>query len=849
VTLRLLQATLAHWRQARTLTVLTVLGVALGVASVVCIQIINQGSLAAFAGSMQAVSGEADLVVRGQGPDLDESRYPEVLAHPDVAAAWPLVRAWARLSGRDAYLDVVGVDVFAPVRYPVALADRAGPLGGVAAMLTEPGWIALTPSLAEEIDLAVGDTLTVAAADRLVGLRVGALVDFQRLAPLASRKLALMDIAQAQHAFGRSGRITQIDVQVAAGVDVMEARDRLQERLGPGVRVMTPVQREQNASGLLAAFRLNLTALSLISVLVGAFLVFSAVHASLVRRRRHFGLLRSLGADRRQVLAVILIEAALLGLAGTLVGLPLGHGAAMLNIDTVSATLTSIYLLGEIERVQMPPLLLLLGVVVGVGGALLGALLPALDIARRDPVVLLSAAGLPERIGRLAPRLALAGAGLLAAVVVWYVAAGHALRVAGFVLAFFLMASLPLFTPLVLREACGRVPAHGFGWRLGLRGLGSRLQSTAFAVAALAVTVSMLVGITLLIGSFRATLDTWIERSLVADIYVTGATWERDHGLACLSDDVLATLGGHPDVRFMDLQRRLAAHTVDGGPVRLLAIARRGDAAAHWSATAPLLAGDRDRLAARLEAGAAMISEPLARRQGLAVGDSLRLAGARGPLALPVAAVVYDYASESGVAFMTWPTLAGVHGPGCAAAAALTLVGGAETGTAIDQLRTDLGDRAVELRSNRRLRAEVLDIFDQTFAITSILQAMALLIAICGVSLTLLIMGRERATELALHRALGATRAQVFRLGLSEGAGLGLLGLLLGLAGGAALAAILILIINRDWFGWTIRFDLPLAALLGQAAWILGGALLAAVYPALRASRTPATELTREDLL
>ena len=167
MTLRLLQATLAHWRQARTLTVLTVLGVALGVASVVCIQIINQGSLAAFAGSMQAVSGEADLVVRGQGPDLDESRYPEVLAHPDVAAAWPLVRAWARLSGRDAYLDVVGVDVFAPVRYPVALADRAGPLGGVAAMLTEPGWVALTPSLADELDLAVGDTLTVAAADRL----------------------------------------------------------------------------------------------------------------------------------------------------------------------------------------------------------------------------------------------------------------------------------------------------------------------------------------------------------------------------------------------------------------------------------------------------------------------------------------------------------------------------------------------------------------------------------------------------------------------------------------------------------------------------------------------------------
>jgi putative ABC transport system permease protein len=855
---RLLRAGLAHWRRTRTLTLLTIFGVALGVASVVCIQTLNQGALAAFGGGVRAVSGDAELMVIGHGPELDEARYPAVLAHPDVAAAWPLVRAWGRITGHEeAFLEIVGVDVFAPVSFPVRLSGGADDdasqeegFGRFAELLTVPGWVALTPAYAGELGLAVGDTFGVAVADRRFTLEVGALVDFQEHAPLASRKLALMDVAQAQHLFGRRGVIQQIDLQLRPGVDPEAVAASLQDALGPGVRVLTPGQREQNAAGLLAAFRLNLTALSLISVLVGVFLIFTAVHASLVRRRREFGLLRSLGAGRRQVLMLVLLETAMLGLAGTALGLPLGYWAARLNVDTVSATLTSIYLLSEIEQLRLPPLLVVVAAAVGVGGALAGALLPALDIVRRDPVVLLGAAGLPERLSRLAPRLALLGLGVALAVLAWYLSVGHVLKVSGFVLAFFLLTVLPLWTPLLLRETCGRIPPGGFGWRLGLRGLASRLQSTSFAVAALAVTVSMLVGITLLIGSFRATLDTWIGQTLVADVYVTGASWQRDLGQAWLSPEVVDRLVDQEGVVAADLQRRLETRTEAGRRVRVVAFERVGEARGREATRVPLLAGDPATAVRRIrEEPVAIISEPLARGAGLGVGDTLRVMGPAGPAPLAVVGVGYDYASEHGVVFVSRQTMAAIYGPGGVAAVALYLQEGRDAEVVIDALRAELAGRALELRSNRRLRAEVMDIFDQTFAITRILQAMALVIAVCGVSLTLLIMGRERATELALYRCVGATRRQLFRLGLSEGAGLGVLGLVLGLVGGALLAVILILLINRDWFGWTIRFALPAGALVWQAVWILGGALAAAVYPALRASRTPATELTREDLL
>jgi putative ABC transport system permease protein len=248
------------------------------------------------------------------------------------------------------------------------------------------------------------------------------------------------------------------------------------------------------------------------------------------------------------------------------------------------------------------------------------------------------------------------------------------------------------------------------------------------------------------------------------------------------------------------------------------------------------------------EGGAVLVSEPLARKEGLAPGDSLRLSIAGGAASLVVAGIGYDYSTEAGLGLMTRATLESLAGPGEFSNVALYFAPGADAEVAVDRLRTAFAGRPLVFRSNSRLREEILGIFDQTFAITRILQVMALLIAVCGISLTLVIMARERAAEFALLRALGATRGQVLRLLVGEGSAMGVAGLLLGLVGGAGLAAILILLINRAYFGWTIRFGLPAGAIVVQAAWILAGALIASILPALRGSRTAATELTREDL-
>jgi putative ABC transport system permease protein len=831
----------AHFNSGRSLFLLTVLGVALGVASVLSIQIINRNALAAFEGSMHAVSGDADLSVLGRMPSLPESLYVDVLADSGVQSAWPLVRVQVGLHGqKDFFLEIIGVDFFAPVRVPWqgTRVDLAEALGHV-------GWAAFTPQLAAEMGWRSGDIVTVANGSQPVPLTVGALVDFQRLTPLASPKMVVMDIAQAQHLLGQKGRVQQIDVVVREGGDVGRVRDRLQARLGDAVQVLTPEQRTQQTEGLLSAFRLNLTALSLISLFVGLFLVYASTQASLVRRRAEFGMLRSIGATRGQVLAIILGEVVLLGGMGVIIGLPLGYWAAQANVDLVSATLSNLYLLDEISTLELPLSLFGLAGLIGIGGSLMGALIPALDTSRRDTRSLLSVFTLHEKMDSMAPRLGGLGLAVLALTGGWYAWSGYAWQHAGFVLAVGILSSLPLLTPLAIRVLTGWIPVRGFGLRYSLKSLGARLQNSAFAVAALAIAVSMLIGITLMVGSFRQTLQVWIGTTVQADIYVSPLAWRGQGDGGFLRPDLVDALSIFPGVQGVD---RLRGFVAFSGEQRV-ALAGVDIALPEGMSRFALLAGDSKTAYREVDkSGAVLIGETLARRKNLWPGDRLPLYTPAGERSFAIAGVYYDYNAQGGAVAMDISTLTAHWGDAGFNALALYLEPEKDGEAMVDAIRATFPDAAISVRSNRRLREEAFAIFDQTFAITRLLQGISLLIAVCGIALMLLVLAREQVSELALYRALGATQRQIFGLFVGKGLGMGLLGLAMGAVGGVLLALILIFVINRAYFGWTIQLYWPWQAVTQQAITILMAAVVASLYPALKASKNPATELRRDDV-
>lgn len=871
----------AHFQAARSLYLLTVVGVALGVASVLSIQIINRNALAAFEGSVQAISGDANLSVLGRTPTFDETLYPIVLSTPGVWSAWPLYRVEVMLSpergtelspadpGLRVFLEVIGVDFFAPMDLPWVRnattenakdtersggrvtdseqnqgAGGAGSTGGLG-WLREKGWCAVTPTMAEKMGWSSGDTFDVSIGSRSVTLTVGAQIDFQSLSPLASPKLVVMDIAQAQSLFGRPSELHQIDIRLVEEARRGEVQSLLQERLGESVIVATPAQRGQQAEGLLSAFRLNLTALSLISLFVGLFLVYSSTQASLIRRREEFGLLRSVGATRLQVFGVIVAEVSMLGALGVALGMPMGYYVAQANVEMVSATLSNLYLLEEISTLELPWWLYAMGAVVGIGGAASGAVLPAMDMSRKDTRSLLAAFTLHEKIGSMAPGLFAVGVAILALSLVTYFAIGDAWKHSGFAMGVGLLFGLPLMTPLTIRAICGRIRIRGFGLGYSLRGLGVRLQTTAFAVASLAIAVSMLIGITLMIGSFRETLEVWIGTSIQADIYVAPASWRGKGSEGILDAETIEVLTSYEGIHGVDRLRGFIGYSGDqriglagvemglkGGEVRF-----------------PLLQGE-PKVAYRqvIEEGAVFIGETLARKADVWVGDDLPVYTPRGEQLFRVAAVYYDYSTEGGAAVMDLATMDESFGPGGINSVALYLKPGFDPEAVVDDLKSFMRDVPLQIRSNSRLREQIMQIFDQTFAVTRLLQAMSLLIAICGVALMLIVLAREQISELALYRSIGAARRQIFGIYVGKGLGMGVLGLILGLFGGILLAALLIYVINRAYFGWTIQPSPAWGAIAQQCATILGAATLASLYPALCASQTPATELSRENL-
>ena len=851
----------AQLRGGRTLYALAVAGVALGVASVLSIQILNQSALGAFAGGVRAVSGDARLAIVGRGPFLPDEILPAVLGDPDVRGATPIYRVDVALEGGGA-LEVVGTDLFAPVRLPWDLSR-----GELADVLGRRGWVAVAPRLAAEMGWRRGDRIRVSSGARRATLEIGALVDFQRRAPLASRRLAVMDIAQVQALLGAPGRLTEIDVVSADGADAAALARRLEARLGPGVRAATPEQRLAEASALLSAFRMNLTALSLVSLFVGGFLVYASTQAALARRREELGVLRCLGATRRQVLGLVLADAALLGILGTAAGIPFGWLAARANLAAVSGTVQGLYQLEGIERVILPPWLAAVGLALGLAGALAGAVAPALELAREDPRALLSApatavaagagsgrrrsAGPGERRAgaraRRSPRRRAAVALALAAGAAAALAASRRSPFAGFALAIAVLAAAPIGAPLVLGLAGRLPPARRLGVGYGARDLAAHARSTGTAAGALAVAVAMLAGITVMIGSFRGSVEEWLAATLHADVYVTTPSWRRG-GEAGLPPDLPARLARQPGVRAVDRMRQISA---EAGGRRILVSgfdAGLPTAAGRVQLVSGGPAGAAEALRRLRDEGAVLVSEPLARRAGLAAGGAVEIATPAGPVRFPVAGVYRDYGSEGGAALMDLPTLESRFGPGPLTHVALHLAPGADPDATIARLREAFRDDALLLRSHRRLRQDALSVFERTFAVTRLLEAMSLVVAVSGIALALLVLARERSSEIALYRSLGATRGQVFLLFVGRGVGIGSAGLLLGAASGAALAAVLVEIVNPAWFGWTIAFHWPWRTLLGQALVLVGAAVAASVYPAARASGTPAVELSRDAL-
>ncbi len=709
-------------------------------------------------------------------------------------------------------------------------------------LLTDERSVVITEKLARRHHYALGGEITLMAGDRLNTYIVRGVLKDAGPARVLDGNFVLMDIAAAQLAFDRLGRLDRVDVRLSPRRSIEAAVDDISRRLPPGLHAQRPSRRSEQVETMLSAFHLNLTALSWIALLVGLFLVYNTVTISVVARREEIGTLRSLGVTRRQVVALFLGEATALAALGVGLGLLLARLLADLAIGFTSSTVRTLY----IASAAAPPALewshIVLALAIGLPLSLLAAAVPAVEASRVQPVAAM------RGHDRLAMRVRLNATSVIAplitlAVAAWLARLGpvNGRPLFGYASSFVLIIGASLLVPAIMFGVAraGRVMLRR---RLGVEGLLAHANLTAaiprlsISVAALAASLSMMVAIAVMIGSFRETVVYWVGQTLQADLFIGPGVRPTVGSEQTVSADVIETVSRHPDVVAIDSFRNV--DLVYNNHLSVLGAGSFDVVLSHGALLFKSPADARERLRQAIGSDAVIISEPFATRNHKRDGDILTLDTPAGPHDFRVAAVYYDYSNDRGVVVMDRRTFVRHFGDLPPTGVAAFLREGASPERVRSELVAQLSDgHRVFIYTNSALRSEVLRVFDSTFAITYALELIAIIVGMLGVTGTLLTLVLERRRELSLLRLTGADRRQVRRMVVIEAALIGAVSQGIGLAVGFALSAILIYVINVQSFGWTIQFHLPIAFLVQASIVVVLFTALAGIYPAHRAAR------------
>ncbi|MBL8339896.1 MAG: ABC transporter permease [Rubrivivax sp.] len=864
------------------------LAVALGVALAWSVHVINNSALGEFAAAVRSANGEPDLTLRAQREGFDDALYERAAIDEAVAAASPVVEAETHArrdaaAGRHA-VRVLGIDALRaaplvadllPQPAPATPGDESGDEAGRGLVFLDPQ-VAFVNRAARELLVGAGGAADAAvkgrvesrspgpprpsagpagAAQPTLQLQAGTQWLTLRVAgdvAAGGPPLVVVDIAAAQQHFGHAGRLSRIDLRLVPGADRTELLERL--ALPAGVRAVAPQAAEQRVSNLSRAYRVNLTVLALVALLVGAFLVYSVMALSVAQRAPALALLGVLGLTARGRRALVLAECALVGLAGGALGLALGTALAAAALHLLAGDLGGGYFPGVRPALAFSVPAAAGFWALGVASAVTGGLLPARAAERLQPAQALKGLGDPAGPPpRLWPAIALLALGSCLS----FVPPIQGLPLAAYAAVAALLCGgvglVPAVVHALLRlglesaastAASARSPLARLAWRRAEFHRGTATAATAGVVASLALAVAL----TVMVASFRTSVARWLDQVLPADLYARSAATAAMAESAWLPPDIEARAVALPGVARVNVSRVRSLQLDAGRPaVTLMA---RSLQAAGASAT-PTLALVDSALPPHGSLPDVFVSEALAALYGARAGAvfALPLPGARQPQTTVFVRGVYrDFARQFGSVAMERSRYVELTGDARVSDLAIWLAPGADAGAVMARLREQLPDPALlDFATTGELRTVSLRIFDRSFAVTYYLQAVAIAIGLVGIAASLSAQVLARRKEFGLLTHLGLTRAQLLALVTREAAAWVAAGTLVGLLLGLAVSAVLVHVVNPQSFHWTMEMVLPGLRLLALAAAVFAAGTLTSAFAARGATARSAVLSVKED--
>jgi putative ABC transport system permease protein len=828
--------------------VLTIAAVAIGVAVVLAIELAGNAAAGSFHSSMETLAGDYTFEIAAVG-GVPDSVVATLATQPVAIDYSARIEGYATITATNETLPLIGVDMIAEGSRYAGTEPQNGSkrtresTESSLAQLEKPTNIWVGNSLKKK----TGDPVEVLINDQSVICTVqGVYPDAE-----GNESAIVMDLAGAARALKRKGVVDRILLKLSVDTNSEDWQKQIASLLPTGVEFRPQGTGTVENRKMLTAFRWNLRLLSYIALIVGAFLIYNTISISVVRRRPEIGIVRALGASRRMVFLAFLGEAAGIGLAGALLGLPVGHFLASGAVKLMALTVDMLYVSSRPGTTALSPSSVLLALCIGVGVSVASALGPAREANQVSPVNAM-ARGIRDYAARVHTKrdlgiafiLAIASAALARLPAV----AGKPLF--GYVATLLLIAAAAYAIPALVSSLVklGTEPLRqilGVEALLASRSLIASLSRTSVLVGALATAVGMMTSVGIMVGSFRQTVVSWMEDQLPADLYLRPAGDPAADRHPTMSAELTERIAKLPGVMAVDRVREYEI-SYERMPVTLasadLQVLRSNNKNSFLSGRTPEVVLGEVR-----GQNAILVSEPFTYKHHVKSGDSIVLDLGTASVKFRIADVYYDYASERGTIVIDRETLLKYLPDPAPSNAAIFVKNGTPPETVRREILEASAGHRILIFTDRDLRAEAVRIFDRTFAITYALEAVAVLVAVMGIAGALLALVIDRRRELGLLRFLGASSGQIRKLILVEAGMLGLLANLAGFLLGYLLSLILVFVINKQSFGWTIRFHWPVAILFGALTVVYVATVLAGLYPAEIAVKLNPLEVVHEE--
>ena len=819
--LRLLLLFNAHRPRGR--IALSVAGIALGVALGYAVHLVNRAAVEDVAAAVRSVAGEADIEVRGGRSGFPESLYPQIARLAGVRLVSPALELDVGIAGTEATLRVIGLDLLrAAVLQPaLAVEERFD--------ILSPDNVLLSAGAAAALGLDKGSELRLVVGSRAISLKVAGVLPGSALHGQA----ALVDIATAQWRFGRLGELNRLDIRLAEHADRAALVRRIQQLLPPGVHA-APVETLEQASAYPSrAYRVNLDVLAMVALFTGGFLVFSAQALETARRRGEHALLRVLGLERRGIARLVLLEAAALGAIGAALGLVLGYALALVATRTLGGDLGAGQFRNVFPHVAFSPIGAVVYFAAGISVSILGAALPARDAARTPAARALKAGdeqAMFARAGSPLPGLALLIAGALLA----FLPPVNGLPLFGYASIACLLVGAIALMPRVSRAIFDLLPLpRSPGLALALAQLRAAPGQAAVSLAAIVASFSLMAAMAIMVASFRESVDEWLGTVLPADLYFR-TTHAGDTGF--LEPAFVERVRSIPGVGRLDLLRSGRVILDPTRPPLVLLARDRADRAF------PIV----EKMAS-MPPHALWVSEAVKDIYGFAPGMKVELPLLGRSYPFTVAGVFRDYARQHGAIVVERGDYAALTGDRRVNDGAIWLAPGAAAASVMEALRALPGGEELDIADSGEIRSVSLGIFDRSFAVTYAMEAVAVLVGLFGLSSSLGAVVLARRREFGMLRHLGLTRGQIRRMLAAEGALLAAVGATAGLACGTVISLVLVYVVNRQSFNWSIELHAPLALLASLVVVLLGLAVITAILSGKEAMGMGPVRAVRED--